>query len=195
IVLFESLEPMSDIPVTMWFMLAWWLVLGESTAAMAGAGLATAAAILTRPNLAPLATLLVVIAMRRAPRIARGLTYAAAVVPGAIAVAAINQVLYGTPFMSGYGPLSELYGWQNVVPNLHRYPVWLVQLHTPVILIALVAPFVARREPDADRAIADTRAAAAWMIAVSLVLLLSYLFYGVFEEWPYLRFLLPVIPL
>src|SRR5262245_13792196 len=97
--------------------------------------------------------------------------------------------------MSGYGSLRDLFELGNLVPNLRRYPVWLVQLHTPAILLSLVAPFVATREPDADQAIANPRSTAAWMIAFGVVLLLLYLFYGVFEDWPYLRFLLPVIPL
>ena len=193
--LFESLEPMSDIPVTMWFLVAWWLLLHDRPAIMLAAGLATSGAILTRPNLAPLAGVLLFVAMRGRPRIVRGLLFVLGTIPGVLAVAAINRYLYGTASMSGYGSLGELFEWANVVPNLQRYPVWLVQLHTPAILIALAAPFIGRREPDADRAIANPRLMALWMIVFGLVLLVEYLFYAVFEHWPYLRFLLPVIPL
>ena len=193
--IFESLEPMSDVPVTMWFLVAWWLLLYDRGSAMAGAGLATTAAILTRPNLAPLAGVLCLVAVRRPPRATRGLLYVLGTLPGVLAVAAINRHLYGTAAMSGYGSLRELFDVSNVVPNLQRYPVWLVQLHTPAILLALAAPFVGRREPDATRAIDDPRGVAAWMIVFGIVLLISYLLYGVFEDWPYLRFLLPVIPL
>jgi len=194
ILLFQSLEPMSDVPVTMWFVLAWWLILGESTGAAAAAGLATAAAILTRPNLAPLALVLLAVAARRQPRLHRAAAYALATLPGAVAVAAINRHLYGTVSMSGYGSLGDIYDWRNFVPNLQRYPLWLVQLHTPAILAALAMPFAARREPDATGAIGDTRRVAFWMMVFSIALLLSYLVYGVFEEWPYVRFLLPAIP-
>jgi hypothetical protein len=193
--LFESLEPMSDIPVTMWFLAAWWLLLLDRPAIAFAAGLAMSGAILTRPNLAPLAGVLFLVAMRSQPRIVRGLLFAIGTIPGVLAVAAINRYLYGTAASSGYGSLRELFEWANVVPNLQRYPVWLVQLHTPAILIALAAPFVARREPDAVRAIANPRLVALWMIVFGLVLLVQYLFYAVFEHWPYLRFLLPVIPL
>ena len=81
--------------------------------------------------------------MRGRPRIVRGLLFVLGTVPGVLAVAAINRHLYGTASMSGYGSLGELFEWANVVPNLQRYPVWLVQLHTPAILIALAAPLVA----------------------------------------------------
>jgi hypothetical protein len=195
IFLFQSLEPMSDVPVTMWFLLAWWLLLEDRTAATAAAGLATSAAIMTRPNLAPLAGVLTLVAVRGRPRVARGALYVLGTLPGVLAIAAINRHLYGTASMSGYGSLRELFDPNNLVPNLQRYPVWLVQLHTPAILLSLAAPFVATREPDADQAVTNPRSTAAWMIVFGIALLLSYLFYGVFEDWPYLRFLLPVIPL
>jgi hypothetical protein len=69
--LFESLEPMSDVPVTLWFLVAWWLLLHDRPAIAFAAGLATSGAILTRPNLAPLAGVLVFVAMRGRPRIVR----------------------------------------------------------------------------------------------------------------------------
>src|SRR5262245_21601174 len=193
--LFESLEPMSDIPVTMWFLVAWWLLLQDRPVMMLTAGLATSAAVLTRPNLVPLAAILGLVAMRRSPHVKRAALFALGTLPGVLAVAAINRHLYGTASMSGYGSLSILFDWANVEPNLHRYPVWLVQLHTPAILIALAAPFLSRREPDANRTIDDPRQVAAWMLAFGVALLVEYLFYGVFEDWPYLRFLLPAIPL
>jgi len=193
--LFESLEPMSDVPVTMWFLLAWWLVLDGRTMSAALAGLATSAAILTRPNLAPLAGILWLFAARAQPRLARAAAYAFGTLPGVLAVAAINRHLYGNAAMSGYGSLRELFDWSNVGPNLQRYPVWLVQLHTPAILLSLAAPFVAAREPDAPPSIVRPRTVAVWMIVYGALLLVQYLFYGVFEDWPYTRFLLPVIPL
>src|SRR5262249_2479532 len=146
------------------------------TGATAAAGLATAAAIMTRPNLAPLAEVLTLVAARGRPRIARGALFVLGTLPGVLAIAAINRYLYGTASMSGYGSLRDLFELSNLVPNLQRYPVWLVQLHTPAILLALAAPFVATREPDADQAIANPRSTAAWMIAFGVVLLLLYLF-------------------
>ena len=41
-------------------------------------------------------------------------------VGGCLAVAAINQHLYGSPLRSGYEPLATLYALANVLPNLDR---------------------------------------------------------------------------
>src|SRR5262249_20251510 len=158
------------IPVTMWFVLAWWLVLDGRTLSVALAGLATSAAILTRPNLAPLAGVLFLFAAREQPRVARAFAYALGALPGVLAVAAINNQLYGNAAMSGYGSLRELFDWSNVGPNLQRYPVWLVQLHTPAILLSLAAPFVAEREPDTRPSIVSPRVVAVWMIAYGVLL-------------------------
>ena len=56
---------------------------------------------------------------------------------------------YGTPLSSGYGALDTLFKWSRLTANLRRYPVWLIQLHTFGILLALLAPVAIRREPDA----------------------------------------------
>jgi hypothetical protein len=68
IFMFQSLEPMSDVPATAWWLLAWVLVLSPGGAAAFGAGLSVSAALLTRPNLVPLAALLVAVAAASAPR-------------------------------------------------------------------------------------------------------------------------------
>src|SRR4029079_17236717 len=52
IFVFQSLEPMSDVPVTAWWLLAWYLALAARTGAAFGAGACVSAAVLTRPNLA-----------------------------------------------------------------------------------------------------------------------------------------------
>jgi hypothetical protein len=129
------------------------------------------------------------------PRVARGVLFAVGLVPGCLAVAAFNQYCYGTPLSSGYGPLATLFELSRLSANLHRYPVWLVDLHTPVILLALAAPFAGHRELDAQVACHDSRAVAAWMLAFSAVLLLCYVFWIPYDNWPFLRFLLPEIPL
>jgi hypothetical protein len=85
--------------------------------------------------------------------------------------------------VSGYGPLTTLYAWDRFDDNLRRYGSWLLELYTPAILLAAVAPFIGRVR------------AALPMLAFAACLLLSYLFYFVFDSWPFLRFLLPAIPL
>jgi hypothetical protein len=195
IVLFQSFEPMSDIPAAMWWAAAWLLALSGGRAAAPAAGLLTSAAILTRPNLAPLALVLAIAVMTRHPRIERGAWFALGVIPGCLAVAAINRMLYGSPLTSGYGSLGGLFAWSQLWTNVRRYPVWLLQLHSPIIFLGLVAPRVTRSEPEASTTTAETRGRSALMIAFAGALLLCYVFYLPFDSWTYVRFLLPAIPL
>jgi hypothetical protein len=195
IFLFQTLEPMSDVPATAWWLAAWLFAISDGAAAALLAGLAGSAAVVTRPNLVPLALVLAGAVILGRPRVARAVWFAVGLVPGCLAVAAFNQYFYGTPLSSGYGPLATLFEWSRVSANLHRYPVWLVELHTPVILLALAAPFAGRRELDAPFTRPDSRAVAALMLAFSAVLLLCYVFWVPYDNWPFLRFLLPAIPL
>jgi hypothetical protein len=87
-----------------------------------------------------------------------------------------------------------LFNWSHVWPNLARYPRWLLETETPFVLLALIAPFVlqpihaARLDQPSPRTIAVV-----WLCFIATVLL-SYLFYLPFDEWWYLRFLLPAYP-
>jgi hypothetical protein len=91
--------------------------------------------------------------------------------------------LYGSPLASGFGPLRAFYAWQNWPENLRRYAGWLIELNSPGLLLAFLAPVVTR-----------VRFALA-MLAFFFLLLVCYLFYLVFDTWPFLRFLLPSFPL
>ena len=76
IFMFHTFEPMSDVPVTAWWLLAWVLALSPSQLGGVGAGLAVSAAVLTRPNLVPLAIVLAAVvaandAAHAAPRALR----------------------------------------------------------------------------------------------------------------------------
>jgi len=183
IFVFQSLEPMSDVPATAWWLLAWLFALGSGHLTALAAGLAAAAAIVTRPNLVVLAAVLLVVAAARRPRLGRASLFICGLAPACAAVAVLNAVWYGSPLRSGYGPVSTLYEWRNITPNLRNYAGWLLDLHTPIVLLAFAAPLAAR-----------IRHAAA-MYAFIVLVVLSYLFYAVFDHWTFLRFLLPAIPL
>jgi hypothetical protein len=162
-------------------------------------------AILTRPNLAPLAAVLAAFLAWPVVRAAdedrrealrRFSLYAIALLPGCLAVAALNQLFHGSILRSGYGPLNEIYQWQRVLPNLYRYPRWLVETQSPLMCLALAAPWVANSAQRPDLTTAP-RADHVWLLlAFSAGVFLSYLFWGVFEldNWGYLRFLLPIYP-
>ena len=116
--------------------------------------------------------------------------------PLAVAVAFLlwlNARLYGSPLMSGYGAASGLFALGNVPINLGRYARWLVETQTPVVLLAVAAPFAAWRTRRTDPGAASP--ARSWLaLGFVGVVMACYLPYSPFEEWWYLRFLLPAIP-
>jgi hypothetical protein len=183
IFMFHTFEPMSDVPVTAWWLLAWVLAVSPAGSAVLGSGLAVSAAVLTRPNLVPLALVLVAVVASQPPRTRRLALFAAGSIPGCLIVAAINDRLYGSPLAAGYGSLEGLYSWQHWKVNLQAYAGWLIDLNTPFIVLAFVAPVVAR-----------LRHALATLVFF-VVLFACYLWYAPFTTWPFLRFLLPAIPL
>jgi hypothetical protein len=183
IFVFQSLEPMSDLPATAWWMAAWVFATSSSRWSPLASGLAVSAALLTRPNLAPLTIVLVPVLVRSRPYARRLALFVLGVIPSCVAIVALHRYLYGSLAESGYGPVPGLYAWSRFPTNIRRYLSWLVELHTIGILLALAAPVIGRVKT------------AFWMVAFSMVLLLCYLFYYVFDTWPFLRFLLPALPL
>lgn len=183
IFVFQSLEPMNDVPATAWWLLALVLALSGGGGAALAAGLSVSAAVLTRPNLVPLAFVLFAVAASAAPRWKRATLFVAGMAPGCLAVAWLNAHWYGSPLASGYGSLEHLYAWSRAVPNLLHYWSWMMELQSAVVVLAVAAPFVARAKP-----------AAAAMLAFFFALLGCYLPYFVYDTWPFFRFLLPGIP-
>jgi hypothetical protein len=193
--LFQAMQVMNDTTATA----AWCAVLVAASRrdatslsrSLLTGGLA-GAALTVRPNLLPLTVpvgLWVAFSAREfRPRAAAIslVAFGLALLPGVLFVMAIQNAMYGSPLHSGYGDLSSLFSTRNIIPNLSRYPRWLVEVHTPLILAALAAPFLAR-----DRAV---RTQCAWLIVFAAAVIACYLPYVVFEEWWYLRFVLPAVP-
>ena len=124
--LFQLKEPMSDVPVTAWWLLAILLASTTRPALIVSGGLAASAAILTRPNLVPLAAVLGMFVLlysaegwRR--RLVNACLFSAAIIPGCVAVALVNARLYGSPLLSGYGDTSGLFNVDYFWTNLSRY--------------------------------------------------------------------------
>ena len=198
----ELMAPASDVAATAWWTVALALTVRGGSLRALGAGAAVSAAVMTRPNLLPIGVVLggfwIWRTMRGAgetgARVLPLALFACAAVPGCVAVGAINQYLYGSPVRFGYEPVDVLYQLANAVPNLDRYPRWLVQTQTPFILLALAAPFFAGAPREVSRLFAVDRVVL--LLSVAAVVWLSYLFYLPFgrDEWTYLRFLLPAYP-
>ena len=182
--LFQLMQPMSDVPAAALWVMAAASATGASRRAPLMAGLATSAAILVRPNLLPMGIVLGIFFLakgKKSPRFADATTFAIASAPGCLAVALIQQMFYGSPLRSGYGSLDALFSAANIVPNAARYFTWMSQSHTPAWLIALAAPFVL---PGSLTAL---------LLSLAAVNVACYLPYAVFNDWWYLRFLLPAI--
>ncbi len=195
----SSLTPMSDVPVSAWWMAAFVPALRKGTGLAAVAGIATSLAVLTRPNLAPLAVMVAlpyVVRWLRHRSLAHGVDlgiFAVTAAVGPAIVAWLFNYWYGSPFLSGYGSSDSLFSWSFVPPNLARYPRWFLESQTPVILVGLAAPFLLRRAGQVGGR--PPRVALAWlMLALAALVWGCYLGYLVFEDWWYLRFLLPSYP-
>jgi 4-amino-4-deoxy-L-arabinose transferase-like glycosyltransferase len=190
--LFMLMAPMSDVPVTAFWALAVLAVLGRSTSSSVAAGLAASIAILIRPNLVPLAAVPAIWIAWRDRRWRRVAAFIAGVVPAIVAVALINNSLYGSPVTSGYESLWQLFKWDHLWPNLRRYTAWLTTVE-PVLAIAGLAglAFLMRRAWPSE----TVRQAAALFVPFVIVAWAQYFPYTVFDDWWYLRFLLPAWPL
>ena len=197
VVLGHAMSAWSDVPAAAAWAGAFCLLLGEGLARAAGAGLLASLAIVIRPNMVPLVAVMCLYdvfgirnAGTRRQALARVLVFAVASLPGALVVAAINQHLFGSPFVSGYGNLDELFAWSRVPTNLGRYLEWLIESHTPLVLLGLGAIFVPRRAlwPHTDRlvfVVIGLFVATVWVI---------YCGWMVFDKWWFCRFLLPTWP-
>jgi hypothetical protein len=195
--LFNLMTPMSDTATAALWIGSLLLLTCPGVVPAALAGLVAGLAILVRPNLVPLALAGVVAAelwpadhvALKTRRGIRSVAFLAGVVPAALCVAFLNDKLYGSPLLSGYGRAATLYGAEWFSGNLQRYASWLLTSQSPFILVALLPLLVRRLRP-------------AWLtrshvlpIAVAvLIVCASYLFYMQFREWWFLRFMLTVFP-
>jgi hypothetical protein len=193
--LFQLVAPLSAVVIATFWIAALVLALSNQRQRWLAAGLASSLAILVRPNTAPLAAVFAVAALWPdhptarlfRERVLNAGVYVAGTVPGVLSVAAIHTALYGSPLQSGYGSAADIYAVANVLPNLQRYPFWLLRSETSIVLLAAAAPFVAWHASNLRWPLALTG-------AVAIVTWLCYLAYRPFEEWWYLRFLLTSFP-
>lgn len=190
IVQFQSTWAMSDVPAAALWTGAVYAALGPRRRDALLCGIWTAAGLLVRPNLPIVPAVLLFFLLATAHGRERWTRAALFALPAGIAVATIAALFtlwYGAPWNSGYGGASQIFLASNIVPNLKRYPVWLWDTQSPFILLTLlplVPPF--SREVDRRSVLLCTTLFAAT--------LLSYLVYSPFDDWWYLRFLLPALP-
>ena len=197
----SAFAPMSDVPaMTMW-LAAVTASLRPGWMAALAAGMATSVAILVRPNLFPLGAVIALPFLIRwiapprkwRPHGIETAVFAASAAIGPLAAAMIFNQLFGSPFQSGYGSLAMNVDWANVIPNLQRYPRWLIESQTPVIAASVAAPFLLWHRRPSNSGMSP-RSMSLLLLAGSAIVWLSYLLYFQFDSWSYLRFLLPSYP-
>jgi hypothetical protein len=178
-------QPMSDVPATMWMVLAMCFAVRSTAATALAAGLAAGAAVITRPALLLAAVAVVVLAHR-----GEGARRRAAICSGGLLIAVTAQLLlqnhlFGSPLSTGYGSTAALFSLGHIVTNLGILakqgwfvagPLWILGL--------VIGIFAARPEP---------RTKPLWIFAAVAV---PFLLYLPFDHWETLRYLMPgLIPL
>jgi len=184
--LYQVVQPMNDVTTAALWMAGFVALLRRRYAL---AGLCCGLALLVRPNLLPLALVagFASLGIRDSGFGIRNLTrFAIAAVPFGLLVLWLNNGLYGSPFRTGYGQLGYLFGLSVIPLNASRYFGWLVETQTPFPLLAFAAPFVVAREKRRDAVLA---------IGLILATCFIYFIYTPFDDWSFVRFLLPAIAL
>lgn len=197
VVLIMMASVMSDIPAAAMAAVALFSCLHRSRKGALFAGFAMAVVIVIRPNLTPLVALVgfwMLVLDRQTPtpraRIIRCTLFGLGVAPGAVILALVNASLYGSATESGYGSLGGFFSLSHILPNIRHYSVWLIESHTPLVALGLLALALPARWLAKRQHVGD----------VSLLLLMAagvtalYLPYTVFDVWWYLRFFLPAWP-
>ena len=178
-------QPMSDVPATMWMVLAVGLAVRATSATAFASGLAAGAVVITKPALLLAAAIVPWIAHRGDTPRRRAALSAAALAVGLAAQMLIQHQLFGSPFSTGYGASSALFSWTHVTANLGIFakhgwmvvgPLWILGL--------IIGLFASRPEPRSTPGLI--------FVAVTI----PYLFYLPFDHWETLRYLLPgIVPL
>jgi hypothetical protein len=197
IFLLQNIAPMSDVPATAFWLGAIVLALLDGRGYTFASGGAVAIALLIRPNLLPLALVVAILIALRKPTFARLALFVVPVAAVCFGIAALNRHLYGAQTVSGYGALETMFAWHWLTTNVWRYSGWLVDLHTPFVLFGIpTLPLMLYDQLRSSALLAHVRNGVVYVLFVFIVVLtLCYLFYIPFDTWPFLRFLLPGIPI
>ncbi|HEY5552291.1 MAG TPA: phospholipid carrier-dependent glycosyltransferase [Opitutaceae bacterium] len=184
--LFVSFQALSDMPALVWttgaVMLAWQSRTRPGIFLPLAAGATFAMAVLVRPTnfmaIAPIA-------------IALGLDWRRCVLfgigglPGAVFLALFNHAAFGSAFEQGYVGIPGLLSGGYVAMTIAHYARWLPVVLTPVAVLVLGLPWLARAAPR------RTLLLTVWIACFAGF----YAFYHFTHEvWWSLRFVLPAFP-
>lgn len=198
-----SHAPMSDIAASAWWTLALLLAPRSSRVSALITGLAVGLAILTRPNLVPLAIVpgglllwnVMIHRSSRALATARLVLFAIGPVGSALTVAYLNDYWYGSPTASGYGALvGELFRWSFIWPNATSYSRSLLETQSVAVVLAAAGPFMVARDEGSADAHTSLRAVAVTCASFVAATYLCYAAYLPIDVWWTLRLILPAYP-
>jgi hypothetical protein len=197
-VIYMTMWPMSDVPDSAAWALAMVFALRGGWRSKLVSGLFASVAIAIRPNLVPVLLAFIAataVGWRRSGQPpAEGLRSLAALLigaaPGVLFIATYNTVVYGSPLTAGYTHLDALFRWGYLPVNVARYGGWLIGSQTPLILLGTLPFFLPLFRPGA-RDGADSRVLLGGVIGL---VFLAYAFYVPWDEWWFIRFLLPAYP-
>jgi hypothetical protein len=190
---------MSDVPVAGALTLACWCILGSSIRSAIGAAALLAIAILIRPNMVVVVpALALLLSMRiwrerdgRRRHLVRTLVALGGAGLGVVGTMTIYWVVYGSPFESGYGPTSIYFGIDHILPNIRNYTTWFVETQTAIPFLGLIALFAPVAWLWRDITQRWVIPIFGWLVATVLA---EFMYYLVFDNSSYLRFLLPCYP-
>lgn len=182
--LFSALQPMSDLLALGWSLATLYCALRARNAwpGALACGAALGIAVLVRPTNALLVVPVVVaLGFQWRCYLAVGLGG----LPGAAAFAFYNWRVYGSPLVTGYGDVSSAFSREFLAHNLTHFAEWIPTLLSPLIMVAVAAPFLPA-----------TRQRGYGMLAAWFVTLTGFyaFYYHSGETWWYLRFILPAFP-
>ena len=182
--LFTALQPMSDLSALGWCLAALYGALRarDDWRWALACGICVGLAVLVRPTNLLLA-LPVAFALGWRPRawLALGLGG----LPAAGFLIFYNWRVYGAVLATGYGDIRSSFSADFLAHNLAHFARWIPALLSPVVLLALVAPFLTSGR---QRGVAVLTV---WIVA--LVGFYAFYFHSG-ETWWYLRFILPAFP-
>ncbi len=202
--LFHSFAPMSDVPATAAFTFALLMCFACTRGAWLAGGCSAGLGVLIRPSLLPLLiALAAMLAIRARPMLGVAwwrapLLFGAAAMPAIVLLGWLNAMWYGSPLESGYGELGNLYSLHHLTNTARAYPRWLLDTQTVFVFLGLAAPFALRPSMFPSSPLQPSRelsrSDASLLLAFAATVAVCYAFYRLFDDWTYLRFLLPAYP-
>jgi hypothetical protein len=179
-----GLSPWSDTVTTTWSSLA---VLSALRARRNGAwalasGLVFGIGCLVRPSNA---TLILTLALALPPSAGALLRFALGATPGLAYFLAFNHIVYGHALRSGYPALANEFALGFFPKRFHHYTHWLGRTFTPLVPLAWLGVVTSRDTRRRDRIL---------LLVWFASFFVFFCCYRHYDEWTYLRFLMPAFP-